>query len=157
MLNLNSKGSNCLGFRSTKDFYQDGVFCPILFELLVHWQLIDGPLDSLIFVQFCAVALTYFLYWVQQRLEPHCGTPTTACILRPPNPHLSSSPCFPHSWSLNSHRSCSPLEILHSSQNSWIFFPFLATREVPVLGTSPGEPGNIPAPNPCPLGCILPL
>ena len=30
----NSKGSNCLGFRSTKDFYQDGGLCLILSDFV---------------------------------------------------------------------------------------------------------------------------
>lgn len=37
------------------------------------------------------------------------------------------------------------------------FFPYPAAGETPVLGASLREPGNIAAPNPCSLGCMLPL
>ena len=111
---------------------------------------------SLIFVQFCAVALAYYLYRVRQRLEPHCGNPTAAYL--GPQILISVVPRVSHTLEVLTFIVPAPLwKFCTAHRIREFFFPFLATREIPVLGTSPGEPGNIPAPNPCPLDFTLPL
>ena len=111
---------------------------------------------SLIFVQFCAVALAYYLYQVRQRLEPHCGNPTAAYL--GPQILISVVPRVSHTLEVLTFIVPAPLwKFCTAHRIREFFFPFLATREIPVLGTSPGEPGNIPAPNPCPLDFTLPL
>lgn len=154
ILTLISDRSNWLGFRSTKDFITDYVRIAG-----ARWQSVDGPSFSLITIKFCAVAPAYFLPRGRQLPEPRPWSPSTACRLRPPDLHLSGYVRYPilgHSWSLTfiAPASLREFRTAHGIQG---FFPYPAAGETPVLGASLREPGNIPAPNPCSLGCILPL